>query len=322
LAQKTNFPTSSSTIVSISSTSSSTYTIYVRIPSWTTDKATLTINGQVSNMKLTPGTYAAVNQPWANGDTIQADFPMIFYSEKIQDKRSAYNPVYAFLYGPLLLAGLTNSPFLPGSPTDLSWFTRTSTTSLNFTAKDQNGQTVNFLPLLSVTSEHYTIYFNTSGVPIIHYNAAGSPVDTSTGGAFLCSGGAGVVSNPTLSLRSGNPKETNTVYLTTGIQDDTHNIDGLTLNYSYVTGYGTGVGTNFTVSFESSSGANTVIYQSPQLTNYSYDQCSTCYSPLVPVSKTGLNLVATSIVRIKFVFEDNDKNIQLKLPLDVTVHWR
>jgi len=322
LVQKTTFPTSSSTTITVTSSQSASWTIYLRIPSWTTDKATITVNGQASTVKITPGTYAAFTQQWVSGNTITADFPMNFYAEKIQDTRSQYNPEYAFLYGPLLLAGLTNSPFLPGSPTDLSWFQRTSTTSLNFTAKDENGQVVNFIPLLNVMSEHYTIYFNTSGVPIVHYNANGSPVDTSTGGAFMCSGGAATISNPTLSLRSGNPHETNTVYIATGIQDNTHPVDGLTLDYSYVTGYGTGVGTNFTIYFESSSGADTVVYQSPQLTNYSYDSCDTCYSPPVPVSKTGLNLAATSMVRIKFVFQDNDKNVQLKLPFNVTVLWR
>jgi len=136
---------------------------------------------------------------------------------------------------------------------------------------------------------------------------------------FLCTGGAGVVSNPTLSLRSGNPSETNTADLDTLIQDDTHNIDGLTLQYSYVTGYGSGTGTNFTISLVGATTA--VIYTSPQLTDYSYDSCNTCYSPPVSVSKLGLNLVAKTAVKIRFTFQDNQKNVQLKLGFNATIHW-
>jgi hypothetical protein len=280
------------------------------------------VNGQAYTGAITPGTYLSLTQAWAVGATVEATFPMAFAAEHIQDRRSQYATVSAFLYGPLLLAGETSSFFLPVSTTDLSWLTRTSTTALTFVGHPQTGANVTFIPLLNVISEKYTIYFNTSGVPEVHYNAAGSVVPTSTSGDFMCQGGASVVSNPTLSLRSGNPNEVNTVYLTTAIQDDTHAVDGLTLDYSYVTGYGSGTGTNFSIYFESSSGTDTLIYASPRLTDYSYDSCNTCYSPPVAVSKTGLGLSATQMVRVKFVFQDNDKNVQLKLNLNTTVHWR
>jgi len=190
-------------------------------------------------------------------------------------------------------------------------------------AHDTTGKDTSFIVLLNAINEHYTIYFNTSDIPVIHYNAAGSVVPSSTSYDLLTSGGASVISNPTLSLRSGNPNEVNTVYLATAIQDATHQVDGLTLSYSYVTGYGSGVGTNFTISFSNlNTGTDTLVYASPHYTDYSYDSCNTCYSPLVTVSKLGLNLAATDMLRVKFVFQDNDKNIQLKLDFNATVHWK
>jgi len=321
LVQKTDFPVTSATTISVSAAPGTSFTINLRIPIWAV-KPTVSVNGQPYTGAVTPGTYLSITQAWAAGNTIDATFPMTFSAEHIQDRRSQYAPVYGFMYGPLLLGGETSSFFLPVSPTDFSWITRTSTTALTFVAHPQTGANVTFLPLLNIISEKYTIYFNTSGVPEVHYNAAGSVVPSSTNGDFLCSGGASVISNPTLSLRSGNPNEVNSVYLTTGIQDDTHPIDGLTLQYSYVTGYGSGTGTNFTISLESANGADTTIYNSPQLTDYSYDSCNTCYSPPVAVSKLGLGLSATSMVRVKFVFQDNSKNVQLKLPINVTVHWK
>jgi len=322
LVQKTDFPVSSSTTLAITATNQASWTLRIRVPSWA-GKSTITVNGQIFTGAITPGTYAEITRTWVAGDAVVADFPMTFTVEKIQDKRAQYSAFVGFFYGPLVLAGLTNSPFLPGSITNLSWFTRTSDTALTFNAHDDDGTDVSFIPLLNVVSQHYTIYFNTSGIPFVSYNTAGSLIPTSTSADFLCYGGASTISNPTLSLRSGNPNETNTVYLLTAVQDATHLVDGLTLSYSYVTGYGNGVGANFTISFENLvSGANTVIYTSPRLTDYSYDQCNTCYSPPVSVSKLGLGLSATSLVRVKFVFQDNDKNVQLKLNFNATVHWK
>ena len=65
------------------------------------------------------------------------------------------------------------------------------------------------------------------------------------------------------------------------------------------------------------------IYQSPHFRNYSYDKCNTCYSPLVKFKSTDLNInVSNDDFVFQFVFQNNDRNVQLLLDtLNITVFW-
>jgi len=325
ITQKTTFPNDSSTSIVISGSTSGTYSIAIRVPSWaTTGSNKITINGQPYTGSATPGSFAVINRNWVASDTITATFPMTFTWERIQDTRSQYSAVGAFFYGPLLLAGLTSSPILVGDTKNpSSWIVRTSSTNLTFTAHGDYNTDVQMLPLLFILHQKYTIYFNTTGMSIVPYNPAGSTIPSDSAMDWLCSGGAAVVSNPDLSLRSGNPNEINTVYLETGVEDSTHIVTQIKFAYSYVTGYSGGVkGSNFSVSFEDiSTGATVLLYNSPVLTDYSYDKCNTCYSPPVTVTKSNLNLAVKTPQRVKFVFQNNDRNIQILLNINFVVSW-
>ena len=64
------------------------------------------------------------------------------------------------------------------------------------------------------------------------------------------------------------------------------------------------------------------MYESGELTQYPYDVCHTCYSPWVPVNFTfagGLSVVEAK--QLSFAFANNDRNLQLDLPMDVTFYW-
>ena len=112
-----------------------------------------------------------------------------------------------------------------------------------------------------------------------------------------------------------------------GVQDDTHLVAGFSLQYRYVSGYGPAgrhVGTNFSVVAAAGCGGQpgVTLYSSPELTEYPFDVCNTCYSPYVKVDMPipgGLNV--SEAVNLQFLFQDNDRNIQLDLPIDITVIW-
>jgi hypothetical protein len=203
-----------------------------------------------------------------------------------------------------------------------SWLQRSSASELTFVAHTQYG-TVNLVPLFAVMLESYAVYFNTSGFAVIPYNPAGSLVPSTSAGDFETTGGAGVISNPTTSVRSGDPHEVNSATLRYGIQDATHSISRIQFQYSYVTGYANGgpSGTNFTVVLHDFiTGAEIPIYSSPHLTDYEYDKCSTCFSPPVQVRAT-VTKQPTNPQFIKFIFQNNDRNVQLKMDLSLTVYW-
>jgi hypothetical protein len=48
---------------------------------------------------------------------------------------------------------------------------------------------------------------------------------------------------------------------------------------------------------------------------------STCFSPAVPVSVSGLSIDVSAGVQLALMFDNNDRNVRLLLPVDVTLTW-
>jgi hypothetical protein len=93
-------------------------------------------------------------------------------------------------------------------------------------------------------------------------------------------------------------------------------IQSIAFEYEYITGYNTGIGANFTL-----KAANVNIYSSPHYTDYSYNANRSNYSNPVPVdvSKLSVKVPASGESLLEFVFDNNDRNIQLLLPLQVNM---
>ena len=88
-------------------------------------------------------------------------------------------------------------------------------------------------------------------------------------------------------------------------------ITGVSFEYRYTTGFGpSGAGSNFTLQV-----AGAAVYSSPQLTDYSYSKSHPNYSAPVPVTVNNLVLHAAADTRVSFAFDNNDRNVQLLLPL-------
>ncbi|MEU7611594.1 beta-L-arabinofuranosidase domain-containing protein [Micromonospora sp. NPDC049204] len=158
VTQTTSFPVSDTTTLTLSGSMSGSWSIRVRIPSWTSG-ATITVNGTVENVTATPGSYATVTRTWAAGDTITVRLPMQVAIKAANDNAN----VGAVTYGPTVLAGNYGNTALSTLPTlTVSSITRTSTSSLAFTAS-ANGSTVNLAPFYDAHGYNYTVYWNTSG---------------------------------------------------------------------------------------------------------------------------------------------------------------
>jgi len=129
-------------------------------------------------------------------------------------------------------------------------------------------------------------------------------------------------------LRSGSPGQHSSAELHMHLRDVEHRIQRVSFEYQYVTGYGTGAnGANFTfevVDACGSSGYSQRLYSSPVLTDYPYDVCHRypdCYSPPAIVTIEDLDISAADALALRFRFDNNDRNLQLHLPLNVTVAW-
>jgi DUF1680 family protein len=100
LAQRTDYPASGSTVLTVASDPPGTLTIRVRCPGWAAGPVAFELNGRRLDLPGAPGTYAAVTRVWRKGDRLKATIPMAVRTEALPD-----NPdKVAFLYGPLVLA--------------------------------------------------------------------------------------------------------------------------------------------------------------------------------------------------------------------------
>nr|MDT0662007.1 glycoside hydrolase family 127 protein [Micromonospora sp. DSM 115978] len=156
VTQSTSYPVSDTTTLTLGGTMSGSWSIRVRIPSWTTG-ATITVNGQTQNVATTPGSYATVTRTWAAGDTITVRLPMRVIMQSANDNTN----VQAITYGPSVLCGNYGNTTLNTLPSlNVSSITRTSSSSLAFTAT-ANGTTVNVGPFHDAHHFNYTVYWNT-----------------------------------------------------------------------------------------------------------------------------------------------------------------
>ena len=138
-------------------------------------------------------------------------------------------------------------------------------------------------------------------------------------GSTIVSGGASVVFNPILNLRSGTPNTKTTAAVDTMLQPGAV-VTSMSFSYRYCFGYSkTGIGSNFTLKLGSS-----VVYTSPHFTDYPYNKGSDpdkVYSPPVNVAadKLSITVPKSGEFRIEFDFENVARNVQLLLPMTVTI---
>ncbi|KAK9123466.1 hypothetical protein Sjap_013068 [Stephania japonica] len=83
-------------------------TLNLRIPSWTHSKGAKAMLNAESLSLPPPGNFLSVSRQWKNDDKLTIVLPMSLRTEAIKDDRSEYATIQAILYGPYLLAGLSN----------------------------------------------------------------------------------------------------------------------------------------------------------------------------------------------------------------------
>jgi len=156
ISQVTTFPVSDTTTLTVTGTGN--WAMKIRIPSWTSG-ATISINGQASNVAANPGSYATLSQDWKSGDAVSVKLPMKLRTVAANDNAG----IAAVAYGPVILSGNYGQQALNSMPSlALNTVRRTNTNSLAFTAT-ANGQAVNLGPFYDAQNINYNVYWTTSG---------------------------------------------------------------------------------------------------------------------------------------------------------------
>jgi hypothetical protein len=117
--------------------------------------------------------------------------------------------------------------------------------------------------------------------------------------------------------RTGSPKATAQATLTDELAAGAV-VESISFAYQYLAGFGPGgAGANFSLQV-----AGTVVYRSPILDafNYSVPVNHTGYSPPIPVTTKGEPItVPTGGGQVTLLVENNDRNLQILLPLTFNV---
>ena len=159
VSQDTQLPIKNSTTLTVSGTSTGAWTMKIRIPSWASTSASVSLNGVVQNIAAKPGTYAEINRSWASGDRVDVTFPIKLRTVPANDDKT----VAAVAYGPAILSGNYGNEALSAMPTiQLATVKRTSESSLAFTAT-AGGNTVNLGPFYDAHDFNYNVYWKLSG---------------------------------------------------------------------------------------------------------------------------------------------------------------
>ena len=141
------------------------------------------------------------------------------------------------------------------------------------------------------------------------------------------SGGASFVPGhgaPTgMSVRTGNPGQTSAAAFKLVLAPGS-TLTSVDFSFRYVTGYGpTGVGANLSLSVTGggSGGDHHPLYASPHFVDHSYSHNNSDYSAPVAVHVSGIALAADADAdsRLTLTVANNGRNLQILVPLQVTV---
>ncbi|MGN9908307.1 beta-L-arabinofuranosidase domain-containing protein [Phytohabitans sp. LJ34] len=191
--QETTYPETPSTRLTV--TGSGTFTLRLRIPSWTSG-AQILVNGTAAGVTVTPGTYATITRAWTSGDVVDVTLPMALTRESTPDNAA----VQAVKYGPIVLAGAYGTNNLSTMPALNASTLAPTSTPLQFTATASTGA-VTLLPFYKMHGQRYTVYWNVDNTPppapfVAHYRfdetSGTSAADaTGNGRTATLAGGAG-----------------------------------------------------------------------------------------------------------------------------------
>lgn len=154
LTQETRYPAADNTTITMRLAGEAAFTLYLRIPSWLAQAATLRLNGREVAVPARPGTYATIHRTWHSGDRVELTLPQDFRTEPIDE---LHPETVALMRGPLQYVALNPPADLGGDrlklPAGLKQLAPQSFT------ENYEGTQIVFVPLYQIQNETYSSYF-------------------------------------------------------------------------------------------------------------------------------------------------------------------
>ena len=146
IRQTTDYPFDDTTRFAVSLKKPATFAFSLRIPAWAGPKTRVLVNGKPYSVKLAPGTFAAIERKWHDGDSVTLTLDMTTRLEPLDD---AHPNVVALLNGPLVLFPINGS----STPTRAELLAVTRQDPHTWTSGDAV-----FKPFAAIGDEHYRLY--------------------------------------------------------------------------------------------------------------------------------------------------------------------
>ena len=108
LTQETDFPYEERTRLAFALKHSLHTTLMIRVPYWA-QGVQVTINGKPHRIQAEPGTYAAIDRKWHDGDAVTIVLPMHLHTAALPGTPQ----IQAAMYGPLVLAAVMGEATVP-----------------------------------------------------------------------------------------------------------------------------------------------------------------------------------------------------------------
>jgi uncharacterized protein len=154
LTQQTQYPLDNKVQINVAGTRAAEYTVYVRVPGWTTSDAVLSVNGNRVSEPVKPGTFAAIRRTWKDRDRVELELPMPLRLEAVD----ANHPnLVALVRGPLVLFAVADAQ--PGfDKAELLRARLANNTAGDSIATSKDGNRVSMRPYMSIKDETYSTY--------------------------------------------------------------------------------------------------------------------------------------------------------------------
>jgi hypothetical protein len=160
LSIKTDYPYSSTVLLTLRSASAQRFTLNLRIPAWA-QGAALSINGKRQAKPLEPGRFAAIRREWRAGDRIELELPRLMRLESVD---AEHPDTVALTAGPLVLmrvppdsGAAVKSPAEPIRRADLLAAQRAPQNAHEWQAMSLAGP-LRLKPFLDIAAETYSVY--------------------------------------------------------------------------------------------------------------------------------------------------------------------
>lgn len=170
LTQKTNYPESQNTSISLEMEAPQEFTLYLRYPYWAGKDLTVKVNEATIPVDQEAGSYIAIQRTWESGDQIVMEMPFSLRLEAMPDNEDRI----AVFYGPIVLAGdlgpvddpNANDPnYVPVIMSETrdpnTWLELVAGETNTFRSKEVgNPRDITFKPFYQTHDRRYSVYFD------------------------------------------------------------------------------------------------------------------------------------------------------------------